>query len=155
MSSTVSAIVAVAGTLLGSSATYFFQRNATDRQTRAARDERHRSERLSAYAEFAGIATDLRRAAYDRWHRFQEEPTGNAFIAARDEYHRLYAEARNSQLKLRLLTRNRSLVELAYQATECANEIKDAASAPERVERGKIAEATLDNFVEAASADLR
>jgi hypothetical protein len=155
MSSTVSAMVAVAGTLLGSVATYLFQRNAFDRQTRVARDERYRSERLAAYAEFAAAATDLRRAAYDRWHRYQEEPSGNAFFAARDEYYKLYAEARNSQLKLRLLTDHRDLAELGYQAVELATDIKDADSEPERARRGENAKVALDNFVEAASADLR
>jgi hypothetical protein len=155
MSSAVGAIVAVAGTLLGSVATYLFQRNATDRQARVAREERHRTERVSAYVEFAAAATDLRRAAYDRWHRYQEEPAGNAFIVARDEYYRLYAEARNSQIKLKLLTGHQHLAELAYHAVEVATEIKDAASEPERVERGENAKMALDHFVEAASADLR
>lgn len=156
MSSTVSAIVAVAGTLLGSAATYLFQRNAADRQMRVARDERYRSERLAAYAEFATAVTDLRRAAYDRWHRYQEVSGGSsAFTAARDEYYKLYAVARNSQLKLRLLTGDRDLTELAHQAVERATEIKDADSEPERAKRGEYAKAALDDFVEAASGDLR
>ncbi|MFF5294396.1 hypothetical protein [Paractinoplanes globisporus] len=141
MSSTVSATVAVAGTLLGSAATYLFQRNASDRQMRVARDERYWSQRLAAYAEFAAAVTDLRRAAYDRWHRYQEEPSGNAFTAARDEYYKLYAEPRNSQLKLRLLTGDQNLTELAHQAVEQATEIKDAESEPERAKRGDHAKA--------------
>jgi hypothetical protein len=151
----VSAIVAVAGTLLGSTATFLFQRNTADRQMRGTRDERYRSERLAAYAEFANAVTDLRRAAYDRWHRYQEEPSGNAFTAARDDYYKLYAEARNSQLKLRLLTGDQELTELAHQAVERATEIKDAESEPERAKRGDYAKVALDNFVKAASADLR
>jgi hypothetical protein len=154
MDSVLSAVVAVAGTLLGSIATYVFQRSAAERQERAARAERHRAERLAVYTEFAAGATDLRRAAYDRWHRHQEEPEGKAFIAARDEYYRLYAEARNAQLKLRLLTGDRSLVQLAHDAVERATEIKDADTEPERAKRGERAKDALDAFVTAAAAQL-
>ena len=151
----VSAVVAVAGTLLGSTATYLFQRNTTDRQERIARAERYRYERLAVYTEFAAAVTDLRRAAYDRWHRHQEEPQGSASTAARDEYYRLYTEARNAQIKLNLLTDDQKLVQLAQQAVERATEIKDANAEPERAERGDIAKQALDAFVTTASTRLR
>jgi hypothetical protein len=135
----VSAVVAVAGTLLGSTATYLFQRSTAERQERVARTERYRSERLVVYTEFAAAVTDLRRAAYDRWHRYREEPEGTDFTVARDEYYRVYAEARNVQLKLRLLTGDQELVQLAHQAVERATEIKDADTEPERAKRGESA----------------
>jgi len=151
----LSAVVAVAGTLLGSIATYVFQRSFAERQERASRAERYRAERLAVYTEFAAAATDLRRAAYDRWHRYQEQPESDAFTAARDEYYRVYAEARNAQLKLRLLTGDQELVQLAHDAVERATEIKDAGTEPERAERGVRAKDALDAFVATASAQLR
>jgi hypothetical protein len=54
------------------------------------------------YTEFAGAVTDVRLAAYDRWHRYQEDPDSPAFAAARDEYWKLYGVPRNVQLKLRV-----------------------------------------------------
>lgn len=155
MDSVVNAIVAVAGTLLGSTATYLFQRNTAERNERVARAERYRSERLAVYTEFAAAVTDLRRAAYDRWHRYQEAPESNAFTAARDEYYRLYAEARNAQIKLELLTSDQELVQLAHQAVERATEIKDADVEAERARRGESAKETLHAFVTTASARLR
>jgi hypothetical protein len=155
MDSVVNAIVAVAGTLLGSTATYLFQRSSTDRHERVARAERYRSERLAVYTEFAAAVTDLRRAAYDRWHRYQDDPESEAFTGARDEYYRLYTEARNVQIKLELLTSDNELVELAHQAVERATEIKDADIEAERVKRGESAKETLNAFVTTASARLR
>ena len=155
MSSMVSAIVAVIGTLLGATATYVFQRIDADRKDRVLRIERFRQERLAVYAEFAGAVTDLRRAAYDRWHRYQEESNSPAFAAARDEYYRLYAVARNVQLKLRLLTDDTDLVRVAHEAVERATEIKDADTEPERQHRGEQAKQALDDFISAASGRLR
>ena len=100
MESVLSAVVAVVGTLLGSVATYWFQRSSAERQERVAQAQRHRAERLAVYTEFAAAVTDLRRAAYDRWHRYQEGAQDRAFADARDGYYRQYAEARNAQLKL-------------------------------------------------------
>jgi hypothetical protein len=155
MTSVVSAIVAVAGTLLGATATYIFQRLDADRRDRNVRTERFRQERLMVYTEFAGAVTDLRRAAYDRWHRYQEEPDGPAFMAARDEYYKLYAMARNVQLKLRLLTEGADLVGLAHETVERATEIKDADTDHERGRRGERAKLALDEFISAASGRLR
>jgi membrane protein YqaA with SNARE-associated domain len=48
-----SALIAVAGTLLGSVSTFVFQRAGADRAERAARFDQRRQERLAMYAEFA------------------------------------------------------------------------------------------------------
>src|SRR5947207_9075780 len=150
----VGAIVAVAGTLLGSVATFLFQRSVSERQERFARAERHRSERLAAYVEFATAATDLRRSAYDRWHRYQEEPDGEDFAVARGEYYRRYGDARNMQLRLRFLTNDDELVHLAHVAVERATEIKDADTEAERGKRGEAAKRAVDAFVSTASSRL-
>jgi hypothetical protein len=73
MTSIVSAIIAVVGTLLGATTTYVFQRIDADRKDRIARNERFRQERLAVYTELAAAVTDLRRAAHDRWHRHQDD----------------------------------------------------------------------------------
>jgi hypothetical protein len=132
MTLVASAIIAVVGTLLGATATYVFQRIDADRKDRIARSERLRQERLAVYTELAAAVTDLRRAAHDRWHRHQEDPDGAAFAAARDHYYKVYAVAQNVQLKLRLLTDDTDLVEVAQQAWERATEIRDADKEQER-----------------------
>jgi hypothetical protein len=155
MTSIVSAIIAVVGTLLGATTTYVFQRIDAIRKDRIARNERFRQERLAVYTELAAAVTDLRRAAHDRWHRHQEDPDGPAFAAARDHYYRVYAVARNVQLKLRLLADDTDLVEVAQQAWERAAEIKDADEEQERRWKGEQAKQALDAFILAASRRLR
>ena len=155
MTSIVSAIIAVVGTLLGATATYVFQRIDADRKDRIARAERLRQERLAVYAELAAAVTDVRRAAHDRWHRHQEDPDGAAFTAARDHYYKVYAVARNVQLKLRLLTDDTDLVAVARTAWERAVEIKDADEEEERRRKGEQAKQALDAFILAASERLR
>ncbi|MEW9530400.1 hypothetical protein [Microbispora sp. NPDC049125] len=154
MEAVLSGLIGVLGTLLGSVVTYYFQRQSAERTERIARTERLRQERLAAYSEFAGAATDLRRAAYDRWHRYEEDPQGGEFNAARDEYYRLYAVARNAQLRLRLLTGDRDLVESAHMAVERATEIVKADTEEDRASRGEIARHALDAFVSAAARRL-
>jgi hypothetical protein len=151
----MSAIIAVAGTLLGATATYVFQRVDADRKDRSARTERLRQERLAVYIELAAAVTDLRRAAHDRWHRHDEDPDGAAFTAARDHYYKVYGMARNVQLKLRLLTDDTDLVEVAHQAFERATEIKDTDREQERKGKGEQAKHALDEFISAASRRLR
>jgi hypothetical protein len=155
MTSIVSAIIAVVGTLLGATATYVFQRIDADRKDRIARTERFRQERLAVYTELAAAVTDLRRAAHDRWHRHQEDPDGAAFTAARDHYYKVYAAARNVQLKLRMLTDDTDLVDVAHQAWERAADIKDADEEDERRRKGEQAKQALDAFILAASKRLR
>jgi hypothetical protein len=60
MDSVVGAIVAVAGTMLGSTATYLFQRSLIDRQERVARADCYCSERLATYVAFVAASSTLR-----------------------------------------------------------------------------------------------
>ena len=113
-----SALIAVAGTLLGSVRAFVFQRASADRSERATRLDRRRQERLATYAEFAGAVTSLRAKAYDRWHRYQEDPNGAAHMAARDEYYEAYERARGVYTKLRLLTDGARIVSFADDAIE-------------------------------------
>jgi hypothetical protein len=154
MSSVASAIIAVVGTLLGATATYIFQRVDADRKDRVARAERFRQERLGVYIEFAAAVTDVRRAAHDRWYRRQEDPDAAAFAAARDHYYKVYAAARNVQLKLRLLTDDTDLLDVAQQAWERVAEIKDRDTEQERKVKGEQAKQALDAFIVAAAGRL-
>jgi hypothetical protein len=77
------------------------------------------------------------------------------FAAARDHYYTVYAVAQNVQLKLRLLTDDTDLVEVAQQAWERATEIRDTDKEQERRWKGERAKQALDAFILAASKRLR
>ncbi|MFF3878690.1 hypothetical protein [Streptomyces sp. NPDC001978] len=155
MDAVLGSLIAVVGTLLGSVATYVFQRRGVEIAENRAQRELRRRERLEVFAEFAGAAMDLRRAAYDRWHRERDSPASDAFILARDEYYKIYAAARNFELRLRLVADDQELAELAHEAIERAGDIKDSASEGERATAGDLAKQALDKYMRAASARLR
>ena len=153
--SVLGAVIAVVGTLLGSVTTYAFQRRTADRAGTVAHNERLRQERLAAFTEFARSVTDLRRIAYDRWHRSREDRASQEYRTVHDEYYRIYTIARNAEIKIRLLTNDAALATLVDQAVERATEIKDAGSEQERAARGERAKQALDAFVSAAFDKLR
>lgn len=154
MEALIGSAVAVVGTLLGSIVTFVFQRNALARQESTSRAERHRAERLAAYTDFAAAATDLRRVSFDRLHRQREDPEGAAAVTARDDYYRRLSAARQAVLKLRLLSADPELAELAQKAVEAAR-IDDKSSPTDAVKAGREARAALDAFIEAAAGQLR
>jgi hypothetical protein len=126
MDAVLSGTIAVVGTLLGSLVTYIFQRRSAERARQIARGEQLRQERLAAYSDLAGAVIDLRRAAIDRWHREQEDPTGKAYSAARGEYYRLYTVARTAHIRLRLLSADTELIDHGHRAVKIASDIHDA-----------------------------
>jgi len=60
-------IIAVAGTLLGSTTTYVFQRLTAGHAEEFARNEQLRQERLAAYSAYAGAITELRQGVIAVW----------------------------------------------------------------------------------------
>ncbi|MEV7550182.1 hypothetical protein AB0N89_11205 [Amycolatopsis sp. NPDC089917] len=60
MNGVLTTVVAISGTLAGSTLTYPLGLLNTRRTERTARDERLRQERISAYVAFAEAMTDLR-----------------------------------------------------------------------------------------------
>ena len=67
VSAVVASLIAVAGTLLGASSTYWFQQRAAQRAEITARQERLRQDQLAACSAFAAAVTDLRRALIAVW----------------------------------------------------------------------------------------
>src|ERR1700749_4389887 len=86
MSAVAASLIAVAGTLLGSFSTYWFQQ-------KGARQERLRQDMLAAGAEFAARVFDLRRAEGGGWLRKRRKDRPDADDHAAAEYRLAYAEA--------------------------------------------------------------
>jgi hypothetical protein len=86
-------LIAVAGTLLGSFSTYWFQQKAARRSETGARQERLRQDRLTACSEFAAAVSGLRSSVIAVWfrkNRKNRQPTDDEAVA---DYHTAYAEA--------------------------------------------------------------
>src|SRR4051812_19247415 len=80
--SVLTSLIAVIGTLAGSSLTYLFGRLTARRTERIARDERLRQERVAAYAAFVGSMTELRQALISLWFLKRESPSAQEAQAA-------------------------------------------------------------------------
>lgn len=65
MSAVVASLIAVAGTLLGASSTYWFQQRAAQRAEATARQERLRQDQLAACSEFAAAVDALEAAGVE------------------------------------------------------------------------------------------
>lgn len=103
MSSIWTAVVAVAGTLFGSSLTYLFQRSTLRRTAAESRSEKRREEFTNAVAAYASVAATLRRAEFDRAMKRLEGVKGDEREAVRQETYRLRAEAQSAYYLVRLL----------------------------------------------------
>lgn len=144
-------MVAVGGTLMGAVVTHVFQRLAARRSELFARSEALRQERIATYSTFAAAVEDYRHGQAARWYARQQDPHGEAFVAVRDEAHRLRTATRQVLYRVKLLTDEREVVLAAEQAYRCT---RDVSTARDRAEHdaldGKAREA-IETFVSRAS----
>lgn len=158
MAAVLGSIIAVLGTLAGTTAGYLFQRRIADRSEAIAREDRLWRERLVACSAFAGAVMDLRRAQYDLWHRSHEFDTYEFRQAdpadARSETYRLRSGAWSAFYRFMLTTDDTGLVNMGWTAVEEAAHVAKATTEEELRERGEGARARIDGFVAAAARHL-
>ncbi|MEU8899982.1 hypothetical protein [Nocardia sp. NPDC048505] len=150
----VPALIAVAGTLLGAGATFFFQRSTADRAAAQLFAERLRQDRLNAYNAFADAATEYRSIEYDRWFRNSEDDA-EALRAAKQTAHAKRTLARSALLRIALLTDDNRLRTLGNDIIDTARAISRASDAAERDTHGDRAQALLDTFITHAAAQVQ
>jgi hypothetical protein len=150
----VASLIAVAGTLLGSVTTYFFQRQTVERAERFARQERLRQERMAVYGAFAGAVTDHRRAVANLWFRRGAGPDDPAYRAAREECDRLGAALDHARFQVQLIADDAELVALAARAHIPTNAISTAADHDELKTYENQSRDAVGSFVTAASAQI-
>ncbi len=154
VSAYVSALIAIAGTLLGTGVTYLFQRSSADRAADHAVAERLRQDRLNAYNTFADAAVEYRRTEIDRWHRMQD---GNpdAELATRVESYAKRTEARSALLRVRLLTNDVRLQELGEKIMEATHAIHRAGDSQAKNACGDESMGLIDAFVKHAGREIQ
>lgn len=151
MAVVLASVIAVLGTLAGTTTGYVFQRRISERNEATAREERLRQERLIACSAFAGAVMDLRRVQYDRWYRRHEHPQRRDPEDVRNESYRLRSAAWSAFYRFRLTTTDAELTELGWAAAEEAAHVADAADEKDVHDRGERARALLEEFVTAAA----
>ncbi|MEI7032330.1 hypothetical protein [Streptomyces pratensis] len=144
-------VVAVGGTLLGVMITQLFQRLASGRSELFARSEALRQERIATYSSFAAALEDYRHGQAGRWYRMRQDPEGEAFVAARDEAHRLRTATRQVLYRVKLLTDDQGVVAAAEQAYQRTRDVSTAQDQAERDALDARAREAIDAFVARAS----
>ncbi|MET8998304.1 hypothetical protein [Amycolatopsis sp. NPDC004169] len=155
MNGVLTSIIAVCGTLAGSSLTYLFARLTARRTEKTACEERLRQERIAAYAAFAGAMTELRQKVISLGLLRQRDPDGAETRAAYTEADRSGAAADHARFAVRLLTDDAELLRLADAAFEPIGAIREAADRAELRELEDRSQEILTAFVEAAGRRLR
>jgi hypothetical protein len=153
MSGALTSLIAVAGTLLGSVATYVFQRSTAGRAERFTRDERLRQERLAAYSAFAEAVMEYRHEQLTQWLRRHGELTEPSSAAA--EQGRQRATAWQARYRVQLLTDDPELIELADEAIDAIAGIHRSQDPADLEQHGKDTRQRVERFIRAASADIR
>ncbi len=149
MSAVLTSLIAVAGTLLGSFTTYWFQRRNAIRAEDLARSERLRQERLTAYSEYAAALADLRRGQATLWLRTRDSGDTSA---AHTEADRLGSTAHAAKLRLELVSARPE--PLADAALNQVNTLLEAADLADLKTRERAFEAALSAFIQDAATRL-
>lgn len=155
MDGSVSALIAVLGTLLGSTVAYLFQRRSAERTESFTHRQQLRAERMAAYSDFAGAVTEYRRSQYDCWHRKNEDPDSTATSEARLESYRLKGVAQRELFRVRLIASSTTVVEAARNAFEAASRLHNASDKTELRGNGNAAKEILERFISLASNDVQ
>lgn len=155
MQTLFASLIAVLGTLLGSTTSFLFQRRSTERAEKFARTEGLRQERLMAYSAYAGAITELKRGIVNLWFRRQDAPGSAEHLKARAECDQLGAAAEQAQFRMRLISEDLDLVALADAAFATIGMIERATDKDRLAERETECLKTLNAFIAHAAAQLR
>ncbi|MEU5884236.1 hypothetical protein [Spirillospora sp. NPDC047279] len=148
MSAVVGSLIAVAGTLLGSFSTYFFQQRVAQRAEAAARGERVRQNRLAAVGEFAAAITELKRGTVAVWFRRER---GDGHYDALADADRLGAAAEAAKFRMLLVVDHAELRAQADAAFAYMRPLRRASDPEELKAREADFEAHMTTFIATAA----
>lgn len=155
MQGALTAVIAVAGTLLGSFITYVFQRKTAQQVEVSAFQRQLRSERAVVYSDFAKAVTAARRG-WDNWwfrrHKGRRRRVAhNALMKAYD----LDGAAYHALARVQLVADSSELVQAARHVFKLTGKLQDASTATELGVSADAAEEALEDFIRLASRDVR
>lgn len=145
-------VIAVLGTLLGSSVTHVFQRRAAQRTEQFTRDEKLRQERLDAYSAYAGTLLNYRRSLIDRWC-FEHEPEksiGEDETAVLARSYELGSQTQEALFRVEMLSDSKELVERAEAALKRVTRLHKARNRADLKTQRAATRRLIREFVAAA-----
>ncbi|RMI42567.1 hypothetical protein EBO15_19200 [Actinomadura harenae] len=151
MGAAVTSLIAVAGTLLGSLATYSFQRRISQQTERFALERQLREQQVSVLSEFARAVADYRGGQTDLWHRANESAGSAAHEEARLRSHRLRAVVNQELFRLKILVSDSVLTQAAEGALVSIWTLHDHEDR-QSFEEGRLKSShTIDEYVRLAN----
>ncbi|MFJ4100600.1 hypothetical protein [Amycolatopsis japonica] len=155
MNGVLTSVVAISGTLAGSTLTYLLGLLNTRRTERTARDERLRQERIAAYVAFAEAMTELRQGVIAKWFLKQRSAPDEEMRAAHTESDKRGATADHARLRIQMLTDDSEilrLIDATFEPIEALHRAPDLAAVKQHEERSQE---TLSVFIRTAGRQVR
>ncbi|MER7671229.1 hypothetical protein ABTY61_22565 [Kitasatospora sp. NPDC096128] len=150
MSGIATPVIAVLGTLLGSTATHVFQQRSAQRTEQNSRQERLRQERLDTYGTYAGLLVNFRRAMLHHWFCVHEGNDADDEVALRRLSFELRSNTEHALYRLQLLTDGSELATAAADAFTAIGKIDRAANRADVVVRRDATQELINAFVATA-----
>ncbi|WP_035840653.1 hypothetical protein [Kitasatospora azatica] len=150
MNAILTSIIAVAGTLLGSTLTHLFQQRTARRTERAAREERVRQRRLDAYGVYAGLLVEFRQAMLHHWFCLHDGQDAGDEVELRKLSFELRSSTQHALFQVQLVTEEPTLLDAATEAFRAVGKIDRAKELPDLIARRDATRELIDTFVATA-----
>lgn len=147
MNAIVTSVIAVLGTLLGSSVTHVFQQRSARRLERNALDATLRRERLDVYGTYAGLLVDLRQALLHHWFCVHEGRDADDEAALRKRSFELRSGTQHALFQLQLICDEPELTAAAVEAFTSVGAINRAQDRTDLDARRDATRSLIDGFV--------
>ncbi|MER5549830.1 hypothetical protein ABT072_47430 [Streptomyces sp. NPDC002589] len=154
MNAIVTSVIAVLGTLLGSTVTHVFQQRSARRTERNARKERLRQERLEVFGTYAGLLVDFRQAMLHHWFCVHEGRDADDEVALRKRSFELRSSTQHALFQLQLITDEPGLIAVAVDAFTAVGKIDRAEDRADVIVRRDGTRDLIDAFVDTARQQL-
>jgi hypothetical protein len=155
MDGAIAAIIAVVGTLLGSTLTYVFQRKSSERAERISLQQQLRTERLTVYSDFGGALTEARRGQWNWWEPCNKNPDSPDCDAGRIEAFRLLSFAAHTLFRVQLVAGSQGIVDAAHAAYELTRNVHRANTESELRSLDQEAKEALQKFMMLSSVEIQ
>lgn len=146
-------LIAVAGTLLGSVATFLIQRSTIRHQSNLARLEAMRGDRLDAIAAYGGAMHSYRKARMDRWHVVN----GNNLDDLEDSRQAVYdlrTVVFDRRVRVRLLVDSDDLIAFGTDTIEAIDTIDPDVAHEEYLAACEESWTSIESFIDQARKHL-
>ncbi|MCC9309475.1 hypothetical protein LN042_20740 [Kitasatospora sp. RB6PN24] len=150
MDAILTSLIAVLGTLLGSTATHVFQQRTARRAELLARQERLRRERLDAYSGYAGLLVTFRQAMLHHWFCVHEDTDAEDEVALRRRSFETRSETQHALFQVQLITEDGPLADLAAEAFRQIGKIDRACDRDDVTQRRDLTQTLISDFVNTA-----